>query len=113
MRRCDFVQPGGGSIVVSRLPADQGLGVYNATCAPTGQLVEGYPAYAAGTVRHLFLHPEDEMWQISYTFDPEVVGFFVARIRARGGPLPTGTRTWRVFTDAGFADTELTVCEVD
>jgi hypothetical protein len=55
-------------IVISGLPAN--LAKYNATYAPTGALVAGYPAFAAGPDKHLFHHPEFERWILQpRTFD--------------------------------------------
>ena len=55
-------------IVISDLPAS--LAKYNATYAPTGALVVGYPAFAAGPYKHLFRHPEFERWILQpRTFD--------------------------------------------
>ena len=51
-------------IVISDLPAS--LARYNATYAPTGALVVGYPAFAAGPNKHLFRHPELERWILQY-----------------------------------------------
>jgi hypothetical protein len=47
-------------IVISDLPAN--LAKYNATYEPTGALIAGYPAFAAGPDKHLFRHPEFERW---------------------------------------------------
>ena len=47
-------------IVISGLPAN--LAKYNATYAPTGALVAGYPAFAASPDKHLFRHPEFGSW---------------------------------------------------
>ena len=56
-------------IVISDLPAN--LAKYNATYAPTGALVAGYPAFAAGPGKYLFRHPEFERWILQpRTFDP-------------------------------------------
>jgi hypothetical protein len=56
----------GGGIVISGLPAAQAA--HNGAYAPTGadgQLVEGYPAYAAGPDRHRFRHPKEDRWHIN------------------------------------------------
>jgi hypothetical protein len=47
-------------IVISDLRAN--LAKYNATYAPTGALVVGYPAFAAGPDKHLFHHPKFGKW---------------------------------------------------
>ena len=58
----------GNGIVISDLPAK--LVKYNATYAPTGALVAGYPAFAAGPDKYLFRHPEFERWILQpRTFD--------------------------------------------
>ena len=67
------------------------LGDFNVTYAPTGRLIEGFPAYAAGDHRHLHRHPKDARWQISdEPFDPDDNGGCFAFIDARAGPVPTG-----------------------
>jgi hypothetical protein len=94
------VKAGGGvadnDIVISDLPA--GLAKYNATYAPTGALVAGYPAFAAGPDKHLFRHPEFERWILQpRTFDP-TTPTGVAHIPCVAGPVPTWTPALRRLT---------------
>ena len=84
----------GGGIEISGLPAN--LAPFNATYAPTGDLVAGYPSFSAGPTRHLHRHPEHDVWFLDVEpFDP-AVDVCTAMIRAAGGPVPTGTRAWTV-----------------
>jgi hypothetical protein len=103
-----------GGIAISGLPAN--LAFLNATYAPTGELVAGYPAYSAGPEKHLYRHPEEEEWQINdEPFDPATDSCCVY-IHAAGGPVPTGARAWQVCTPTGTVgsvSTEVTAREVD
>jgi hypothetical protein len=100
----------GGGIAISGLPAR--LAVFNATYAPTGALIEGFPSYAAGPTRHLFRRPMNGEWHLSYEpFDPATNACF-ARIAAAGGPVPTGARVWRVGDGVKWFDAEATAREV-
>jgi hypothetical protein len=73
--------------VISGLPG--ALAGYNGTYAPTGQLVEGYPAYAAGADGHLFRHPKGDQWHINNKpFNPANT-LAVAYIAAASGPVAT------------------------
>ena len=99
-----------GGIAISGLPTD--LDWFNETYAPTGELVEGFPAYSAGDDRHLYREPKEDDWQISRApFDPADTNC-LAFIPAAGGPVPTGTRGWNVAVDDAWVDAELTLCEV-
>jgi hypothetical protein len=96
----------GGGIKISGLPAN--LARLNATYAPTGAQVAGYPSLSAGLRKHIFRHPEDDMWTISgEPFDPAKRVAW-AYIPAKGGPVPTGARTWRVYDGAKHVDGEVT-----
>jgi hypothetical protein len=92
-------QAGGGS-AISGLPAINDF--LNATYAPTEALVEGYPAYSAGSTRHLFRHPKGDDWLlINKPFDPAVI-VCATMIPAGNGPAPTGARAWTIW-DGGKA----------
>jgi hypothetical protein len=92
--------------VISGLPARQTS--FNGTYAPTGQLVEGYPAYAAGPDRHLFRHPQRDQWFISnQPFDP-TKEIAVAYIDAASGLVPTGRRAWTAFIGGKLIVSQLT-----
>ena len=83
-------------IVISGLPAN--LAKYNATYAPTGALVVGYPAFAAGPDKHLFRHPEFGSWILQpRTFDP-TTPTGVAHVPSVAGPVPTWTPALRRLT---------------
>jgi hypothetical protein len=100
----------GGGIAISGLPAN--IAWFNATYAPTGELVEGYPIYTAGDKRYLFRHPKDHLWYLKNgPFDPAVTDG-VAFVAAPEGPVPTGARTWLVHTGGEWVDAEATVREV-
>jgi hypothetical protein len=100
----------GCGIAISGLPPDRAK--YNLTYAPTGALVEGFRAFAAGPKRHLFRHPEHDAWHLAnHPFDPATTGC-TARIAAAGGPVPTGARTWWVHTGGQWGHAEVTVREV-
>jgi hypothetical protein len=101
----------GGGIAISGLPDN--LVFFNATYAPTGALVDGYPAYSAGPDMHLFRHPRDDEWFLhTEPFDP-AVSVCLASILAAGGPVPTGTRAWTVHTGGNvFVEHEVTAREV-
>jgi hypothetical protein len=104
------VQAGGG-IAISGLPAVNAE--FNATYAPTGEQVAGYPAFSAGPTMHLFRHPEADQWQLSFKpFDPAVTGAW-ARIPAAAGPVPTGAGAWTVWDGAKYVEAEVTAREVD
>ena len=92
--------------MISGLPAAQAK--YNGTYAPTGQLVEGYPAYAAGPDRHLFHHPKEDRWSINnQPFDP-TKNICSAYIAAASGPVPTGRRAWMVWFGGKWIASQLT-----
>ena len=97
--------------MVSGLPAK--LAKYNATYAPTGGLVVGYPTFSAGPTRHLYHYPEGDEWRLANKpFDPAATAC-VAWIPAAGGPVPTGARAWRVHTGGNVWDeAEVTAREV-
>ena len=96
----------GGGIVISGLPAGQAS--HNGTYAPTGQLVEGYPAYAAGPDSHLFRHPKEDRWFIATKpFDP-AKDIAIAHIAAASGPVPTGRRAWMVWLGEKWITSQLT-----
>ena len=100
----------GGGIAVSGLPGNNAF--YNATYAPTGGLVAGFPSFSAGPKKHLFRHPELDQWRISKKpFDPASTGC-VANIRAAGGPVPTGARPWGVSDGTKLVDHDVTAREV-
>jgi hypothetical protein len=100
----------GGGIALSGLPAN--INGFNATYAPTGALVEGFPAFSAGPTKHLFRHPEDDQWRLNIKpFDPAETGAF-ATIPAARGPVPTGARAWRVHGGANWVTGEVTAREV-
>ena len=102
---------GGGGIAISGLLANQAAHL-NATYAPTGELVGGYPSFSAGPTRHLFRHPEDDAWRLSgKPFDPAVIAC-VATIPAAGGTVPTSARDWRVSDGKKLVEHEVTVREV-
>ena len=62
----------------------------NGNYAPTGELVEGFPAYAAGPDLHLFRHSKSDKWHLDdRAFDPADTSC-AAAIPAAGGPVPTG-----------------------
>jgi hypothetical protein len=87
-----------GGIAISGLPDNRA--VFNATYAPTGERVAGYPSFSAGPRQHLCRHPErDEWWLASKPFPR--VGRIRAKIPAAGGPVPTGARAWTVSDRAG------------
>ena len=96
----------GGGIVISGLPG--ALAGYNGTYAPTGQLVEGYPAYAAGADRHLFRHPKEDRWHINIKPFDSTKFIAVAHTPAAGGPVPTGRRAWMVFIGGKWTASQLT-----
>jgi hypothetical protein len=101
----------GGGIAISGLPAN--LAFLNATYAPTGELVAGYPSFSAGPEKHLFHHPGTDHWCLSNKpFDP-ATDSCCAYIHAAGGPVPTGTRAWQVWTVVGTVSAEVTAREVD
>ena len=102
----------GGGIAISRLPAN--LAWLNVTYAPTGEQVEGYPAFSAGPEKHLFRYPEYDEWRLtSKPFDPaETARACFAKIPAAGGPVPTGARAWEVGDGARFDQHEVTAREV-
>ena len=103
----------GGGIAISGLPAN--LAHLNATYAPTGDLVAGYPSFSAGPTKHLHRHPALDEWQISpEPFDRAQTACF-ARIPAAAGPVPTGARAWRVFLGGvnGWYTAEVTARELD
>ena len=87
LTRPDSPGQDGGGIVISGLPA--ALAAHNGTYVPTGQLVEGYPAYAACPDRHLFRHPKVDQWYLTNEpFDPaKATG--IAHIAAASGPVLT------------------------
>ena len=96
--------------MISGLPA--ALAAHNGTYVPTGQLVEGYPAYAACPDRHLFRHPGIDAWHLdNRPFDPTENGC-LAWFAAAGGPVPTGARAWAVALGGKWARAEVTACEV-
>jgi hypothetical protein len=101
----------GGGIAISGLPAHRAR--LNATYAPTGGLIQGYPSYAAGPTRHLYRHPEEGQWHLhDRPFDPAKTSCR-AHIPAAAGPVPTGARAWTVDDGAGWVEHEVTACEVD
>ena len=119
-QRADAAYPGaraqaGGGIAISGLVPGlhQDHSAYNATYAPTGTLVEGYPVFSAGPDKHLFRHSETDEWQLrSKPFDPADDGC-VAWIPAAAGPVPTGARAWTVHTGGNvWGDAEVTAREV-
>ena len=61
-----------GGIAISGLSAGQA--VFNETYAPTGALIEGFPAftvYSVGPQRHLFRDPKFDKWCLTNKpFDP-------------------------------------------
>jgi hypothetical protein len=101
----------GGGIEIIGLPVN--LASCNATYAPTGALVHGYPSFSAGPTKHLFRHPETDMWQImNKPFDPASTAC-LALIPTEGGPVPTGARAWKVHTGGDvFVELEVTAREV-
>jgi hypothetical protein len=108
------VPQAGGGIAVSGLLKN--LAKFNATYAPTGNQIQGYPSFSAGPTRHLFRHPGDDEWQLgTKPFDPAVTAC-VAYIPAAGGPVPTGARVWSVavwsVAGHGFDEREVTAREV-
>jgi hypothetical protein len=104
----------GGGIAISGLPAINGLASLNATYAPTGQLVAGFPSFSAGPRMHLFRHPEDDAWRLDpKPFDPETTAC-AAWIPAAAGHVPTGARAWMVALGGGnWGEHEVTAREVD
>ena len=95
-----------GGIAISGLPAN--LAHRNVTYAPTGELVDGYPAFSAGPTKHLYRDPGRDAWHLrSKPFDPASAGC-AAMIPAARGPVPTGPRAWTVH----LGDGELVECEV-
>ena len=103
----------GGGIAISGLPAHRAS--LNATYAPTGALVEGYPAFSAGPTKHLFRHPGRDEWYLdTKPFDP-AMDACAAKISAAGGPVPTGARAWKVgdgIRKGGWVQREVTAREV-
>jgi hypothetical protein len=100
----------GGGIAISGLPAR--LAGFNATYAPAGALVEGYPCYAAGPTKHLYRHPERDRWCLrNKPFDPGD-DRCVAAIPAAAGSVPTGARAWWVHDGGKGVDGEVTAREV-
>ena len=100
----------GGGIAISGLPVN--LAIFNATYAPTGALVEGFPSYTGGPNRHLYRHPATEHWHLfNKPFDPAVTAC-TAWITAPGGPVPTGARAWRVSRGGKPGTAEATAREV-
>jgi hypothetical protein len=105
------VRTAGGGIAISGLPAD--VADFNATYAPTGALVDGYPTFSAGPDKHLFRHPEVDQWQLSdEPFDP-ATDACLAKTPVAGGPVLTGARAWEV-ADGGewVVEHEVTAREV-
>ena len=100
----------GGGIAISGLPAD--LAEYNATYVPTGRLIQGFPSFFAGPKRHLFRHPADDEWRLTYDPCDPAETACVAHIPAAGGPVPTGARAWMVAVDDEWVTAELTAREV-
>jgi hypothetical protein len=100
-------QAGGGIVISTGLaPA------LNGNYVLTGELVDGYPAYAAGPDLHLFRHPKLDEWHLDLKpFDPADTGCLAA-IPAGGGPVPTGAHNWRIDLGGGLIDAELTAREV-
>jgi hypothetical protein len=86
--------------------------VLNATYAPTGALIGGFPSYAASPEKHLHRHPKNDKWHLSdEPFDPATAAC-AAWIAAAGGPVPTGARAWRVAVGGKFVEAEVTAREV-
>jgi hypothetical protein len=86
-------EAGGGIVITGLLAYSAPL---NATYAPTGELVAGFPAYSAGPDKHIFRHPVvDQCRLATKPFDPTVTACW-AWILAAGGPVPTGARAWTV-----------------
>ena len=99
-------------IAITGLPSANGLARFNVTYAPTGVLLEGYPAYSAGPDMHLFRHPKLDEWHLDLKpFDPADTGCLAAT-PAGGGPVPTGAHNWRIDLGGGLIDAELTAREV-
>jgi hypothetical protein len=100
----------GGGIAISGLPARRAS--LNATYAPTGYLVEGYPSFSAGPTRHLYRHPAHDQWHVTdKPFDPASSACWAA-IPAACGPVPTGARAWEVAVGGKFDQHEVTAREV-
>ena len=84
----------------------------NATYAPTGALIEGFPSYAAGPEKYLHRHPKNDEWHLSdEPFDPSEANC-AAWIAAAGGPVPTSARAWQFWDGEKFVDAEATAREV-
>ena len=98
---------------MSRLPAH--LAKYNATYAPTGALVDGFPTFSAGPTRHLLRDPKSDQWHLTdKPFDPAADNIVMAfaTIPAAGGPVPTGARAWTVVVGGEWVQHEVTAREV-
>jgi hypothetical protein len=131
-----------GSVVISGLPASfAGFNAtYQPTGSQVGghpayTILAGAQRVRTGTAvlretllggdhseAHLFHHPVTNKWHICCTpFDPaaphaaflSTIGHSSRTVDAAAGPLPTGTRTWRVMDmdRATFVDAEVTVRE--
>ena len=80
----------------------------------TREHIDGHPCFASATGRHLFRHPDLDQWHLHPDpFDPAETNC-TAYISAFSGPVPTGTRAWRVVAEAGgFVVADMTAREVD
>ena len=79
----------------------------------TREQIDGHPCFASAAGQHLFRHPEDDKWHLSFKpFDP-ADPFCVASISAAGGPVPTGARAWWVYDGGKWVEHEVTAREVD
>jgi hypothetical protein len=91
--------------VISGLPA--ALAAHNGTYVPTGQLVEGYPAYAAGADGHLFRHPKGDQWHINNKpFNP--ANTLAVAYTELSPQVPTGRRAWMVWLGGKWTASQLT-----
>ena len=99
-------------IAISGMPVDRAR--FNATYAPTGEQVDGYPSFSADSTTHLYRHPGLDQWRLaSKPFDPAATAC-AAKILAAGGPVPTGAQAWRVALGGGkWGEVQVTARQVD
>jgi hypothetical protein len=100
-------------IAITGLPSANGLARFNVTYAPTGVLLEGYPAFSAGPEKHLFRDSGHDEWCLSAKpFDPATT-VCSAMIPAAAGPVPTGARAWGIADGkGGWGTAEVTAREL-
>ena len=69
---------------------------------------EGWPVLKNASGRYCYRYTPTDVWNLNSEFTPDK-DHCSAHVVAKGGPLPVGAHTWKVYDSSKWVDVTLTV----